>query len=967
MLPTTQNHDCQNLIPPPGQSSATGRFARLLLTGLLIGIPGFAFAGATPLWDLSKNAILPGLSSGKVEMADGKVALRDGAAFAIPAEAFPDQKNFTVQVTLSVNELPGKAMFTFLNKQTAKDDGFDYSILNLREKPGNYFIDSSVNKILMESWLPLGNKWPELNVPTTFILAVRNGLATFYNGEWPVKSCLMEIQPNAEPMWIGRNTDPQAKHLPVTIHDVKVYGPDYKFVSKIEEGRTRRTIAGKGWAIDAPKKIEHPEWPKVLIFGDSISGGYGPLLQAELEKRQINFFHFMGFVGGEANEQVFIDAGSSYKYDVIVFNNGLHSLSWTPEAVSDAVVSERMRKIAQGFKKGAPQAKLFYLSTTPHTGLRPAPDKPVRSLGDKNDVVIRLNTLSAQVMKEENIEWIDVYTLLAAKLELANGDKFHWQKPAYEIISQEVAKRVLPLVIKSRPTELPPNGYDARIKGREILTPKASPVPEINGARIFGARPGSPFLFKVAASGEAPKTYSASALPTGLSIDPKNGVITGTVKQAGDYRVDLIVSNAWGKAAGSLKIAIGDNLLLTPPMGWNSWYHQSESVSDRGIRAMADALVQFGMINYGWTYVNIDDCWQGDRGGPLNALQPNDRFPDMKELCAYLHSFGLKAGIYHTPMIGTYAGFNGGSSDSAEGDNSACYLPEDQRRQKPQYYGRYPGVIKLNLLRPGKYSFTGRDARQWAEWGFDYVKLDFPAVLQKPELCQSFLQELKSSGRDIAFSLSNDTRFDYASGSNGLATLCNVWRTGGDISAQWENSVKPIIMVQKKWAALMSQGHWNDPDMLQVGNLGHANKANTTYSPTPLTPDEQYTQVSFWSLISAPLLLSCDLPTMDEFTLGLLTNPEVIAVDQDSAANAPVFYTFDWQTVVMSKKMSDGSQVVGLFNLDHGDPVLTVTADQLGITGKLRDLWRRKDIGVMGQELTVKVGSHGCALIKVTP
>ncbi len=416
------------------------------MAGLILSLPGLVLAGDDLRWDLSKDAISPGLCTGKVEKVDGKVSLRDGAAFAVPAEAFPDQKNFTVQVTLSVNELPGKAQFTFMNKQTAKDDGFDFSIMNIRETPGNYSIYSSVNKILMETWLACGKTWPEMNVPSTFTLAVRNNIATFYTGDKPIKSCLMEMIPNSEPMWVGRNSDPRTKVLPVTIHDVKVYGPDYKFVSKSEENSKRKTVGGKGWALSAPKTIEHPEWPKVLIYGDSISGGYGPRFDAILEKHNAYLFHFVGFVGGDVPEQSIISAASSYKYDVIVFNNGLHSLSWTPEAVTDAVVIERMRKLTRSFKKGAPQAKMFYLSTTPHTGARPAPDKPVASLGDKNDVVVRLNTLSAQVMKDENIEWIDVYTILASKLELASGDKFHWQNPAYEIISQEVATRVLPVL-----------------------------------------------------------------------------------------------------------------------------------------------------------------------------------------------------------------------------------------------------------------------------------------------------------------------------------------------------------------------------------------------------------------------------------------------------------------------------------------------------------------------------------------
>jgi lysophospholipase L1-like esterase len=406
---------------------------------------------AAPLWDFSKNALTPSLCTGKVEKVEGKVSLRDGAAFAIPAEAFPDQKNFTVQMTLSVNQLPGKAQFTFMSKQTAKDDGFDFSIRNIRDQPGNYYIYSSVNKILMETWLACGNKWPEINSPSTFTLAVRNGYATFYTGDRPIKSCLMAMIPNSEPMWVGRNVDPRAKVLPVTIHDVKVYGPDYKFVSQSEENSKHKTVGGKGWAISAPKTIEHPEWPKVLIYGDSISGGYGPGFEAILAKHNAYFFHFGGFVGGDVFEQGIIDAASSYKYDVIVFNNGLHSLSWTKEAVSDAVVIERMRKLTQSFKKGAPQAKIFYLSTTPYTtGSRDATPSPVTGLGDKNEVVVRLNTLSAQVMKEENIEWLDVYTILASKLELAAGDNFHWKKPAYEIISQEVAKRVLPVLRKDK-------------------------------------------------------------------------------------------------------------------------------------------------------------------------------------------------------------------------------------------------------------------------------------------------------------------------------------------------------------------------------------------------------------------------------------------------------------------------------------------------------------------------------------
>lgn len=428
--------------------SAVSCFVRRLAAAWLACAAAQAPAGDDPLWDLSRDALPGVLVSGKVDKIDGKVPLREGAAFAIPPSAFPDQRNFTVQVTLSVDALPEKSLLTFMNKQSVKDDGFDFSIHNVRGSPGNYEINASVNKILMTTWQACGGRWPQIGAPYTFTLAVRDGVATFYFGDRPVKSCLMELVPNEEPMWIGRNTDPKAGHLPVTIHAVKVYGRDHRFVSNSEEKSTRRVIGGRGWAIDAPKVIEHPEWPRVLIYGDSISAGYRPRLEPALLQNNVYLFHFVGFVGGEVPEDAIARAAASHAFDVVVFNNGLHSLHWTPAAVPDDEVIDRMRKITRSFRTGAPQARLFYLSTTPHTARRPAPDRPVERLGDKNDIVVRLNTLSARVMQEEGVEWIDVYSPLAARLDLANGDQYHWQAPAYELISREVAARILPAVRK---------------------------------------------------------------------------------------------------------------------------------------------------------------------------------------------------------------------------------------------------------------------------------------------------------------------------------------------------------------------------------------------------------------------------------------------------------------------------------------------------------------------------------------
>ncbi|MCB1206335.1 MAG: SGNH/GDSL hydrolase family protein [Verrucomicrobiae bacterium] len=421
------------------------KFSFTLLSACLIQSLSLTVRGdEAPLWDLAGNEIAADLSSGRIERREGAVTLRDGAAFAVPAEAFPDQGNFTVQVTLSLEELVQDGVCTVMNKESeGTDNGFSLAF-NYKENP--YYarqVSSVVNKILMTSSGVGGRNAPELHRPYTFTVAVRDGLATFYLDEVPVKTCFMELIPNGQPMWIGRSVNPRAKPLPVTIHEVKVYGPDFHYVSKREATSEfpRGAVAGKGWALDVPK-IDHPEWPKVLIYGDSISMGYRQSFIPEMLKRNIYVFHCVHFVGGEVPEAALTEMAGRYPFDAIVFNNGLHSLSWTPDKVSDEVVLERMRKLARCFKNGAPQAKLLYLMTTPHTASRPAPDQPVNAFGDKNDVVIRLNTLSAQVMKQEGIEVIDGYDLLAGRLDLAAGDNYHWQKPAYELLSEAIIGRI---------------------------------------------------------------------------------------------------------------------------------------------------------------------------------------------------------------------------------------------------------------------------------------------------------------------------------------------------------------------------------------------------------------------------------------------------------------------------------------------------------------------------------------------
>ena len=222
---------------------------RLLIVSQAMLIAGSAMAEVKPLWDLAKDKIQPDLQKGKIEKKDGKVILKDGAAFAVPATAFPDQRNFTVEVNASLDKLIDRTEFTVMKKQEKDDNGFSLS-MNYRIKPWwARHIASVVNNVFMYSRGIGSQRPPKINHPYTFTVAVRNGLATFYVDSRPVKTCFMEMIPNNYPMWIGLNLKDNQTPMPVTINSVKVYGPEYKYVGKEKKSKyPRGVVAGRGWA-----------------------------------------------------------------------------------------------------------------------------------------------------------------------------------------------------------------------------------------------------------------------------------------------------------------------------------------------------------------------------------------------------------------------------------------------------------------------------------------------------------------------------------------------------------------------------------------------------------------------------------------------------------------------------------------------------------------------------------------------
>jgi len=479
-----------------------------------------------------------------------------------------------------------------------------------------------------------------------------------------------------------------------------------------------------------------------------------------------------------------------------------------------------------------------------------------------------------------------------------------------------------------------------------VLTPKPPPQPRINGARIFGVRPGHPFLFTIPATGERPMTFGARRLPRGLRVDPQTGQITGTIARPGRYIVTLLAANRLGKAERKFKIVCGDTLALTPHMGWNSWYVWENHVTDQIIRAAADAMVSSGMINHGYEYVNIDDCWAVKPGSsdpslggePRDAqgrVNANARFPDMKALTDYIHSKGLKAGIYTSPGPLTCAGHVG------------AYQHEEQ------------------------------DVQRFVEWGFDFLKYDWcsygqiaknpdRAALEKPYKLIGDI--LRRQNRDIVLNLCQ-----YGMGNVwewGKAVGGNSWRTAGDLGGSFEGI--PAALFRDGFDLYSSRqlykyggpGGWNDPDYLLLGYL--SNWRGQT-AMTPLTPNEQYSHVSLWCLVAAPLIFSGDITRLDEFTLSLLTNDEVIDVDQDPLGRPGRRVAIDEDVEVWAKDMEDGSKAVGLFNRGECEATVTAKWADLRIRGPriVRDLWRQQDLGKFDDQFQATVPRHGVVLVRL--
>jgi alpha-galactosidase len=360
--------------------------------------------------------------------------------------------------------------------------------------------------------------------------------------------------------------------------------------------------------------------------------------------------------------------------------------------------------------------------------------------------------------------------------------------------------------------------------------------------------------------------------------------------------------------------AVNNGLAITPPMGWNDWNHYGCSISDSLIRQQADAMVNSGMQAAGYQYVNIDDCWASKSRTSNGSIVPDSsKFPNgMASLASYVHSKGLKLGLYTDAGTATCAGY------------------------------------------PGMYGHEQQDANTFASWGIDYLKVDWCSSTGEDAQTEytKIGNALRSSGRAILFSLCDWGQSNVWTWGSGIG---NMWRTTGDISDTWSSMLSNFDS-NASHASYAGPGGWNDPDMLEVGNGG-------------MSTTQDQAHFSLWAISAAPLITGTDLTSMSSSTKSILTNTDVIAVDQDSLGVQGTKVSDSNGLQVWSKRLQGGSVAVVLLNRNGSSSNITVNWSSIGISGSasVRNLWTHSNVGSFNGSYTTNVAGTGVVMLKISP
>ena len=532
----------------------------------------------------------------------------------------------------------------------------------------------------------------------------------------------------------------------------------------------------------------------------------------------------------------------------------------------------------------------------------------------------------------------------------------------YTVLFAAAVVGLIPAVCSAEPAGL----YDASTSKGEILTPAPPRKPRINGPRVYGARPDKKFVYRIPCQGERPIRFALENLPAGLKLDAERGIITGmTPAEKGNYTIRITATNGHGRAARVFKLVVGEKLGLTPPTGWNSWGGHMINVSDAVIRQAADVFVERGLADVGFRYIGIDDCWmrtspemyahrtpqtikkhssfnyKGVIGKVRDAdgnIVPNTKFPDMKAMTDYVHRYGLKAGIYSSPGPVTCQNF------------------------------------------AGSHEHEQQDAAQYARWGFDLLKYDQCSagrvIAQLKRADSSFTpdrfwnvmaQALRAQDRDIFFNLCQYGKDDPWAWAPGIGIQS--WRIGGDLNHHVDHYFQQALRIAVDLRAYSKPGQWNDPDFMYIHRIKDVWKMGEPSEEIPLDTNQRYQYVTLWSIICAPFFFSCDIENIDDFTISLLGNAEVVNINQDESGHvAEVIRNDDQTETVMVKKLADGSRVLAVFNRRaQEDAVIEVRWHEIGLGGKqvVRDVWRQRELGILDGSIRVKLSPNGVGLFVI--
>ena len=462
--------------------------------------------------------------------------------------------------------------------------------------------------------------------------------------------------------------------------------------------------------------------------------------------------------------------------------------------------------------------------------------------------------------------------------------------------------------------------------------------PKINFSGIYGASPKQNILYRIPVSGKRPINIMVDNLPDTMKLDGE--ILSGYIEKEGKYTILITAENPYGKDQRELLLDIAnDNIGLTPLMGWTSWNAFAWGVTQEKIWETAKLLVSSGMTDFGYQYINVDSTWQGNYGGKYNAIMPNEKFPDMKNLCDSIHSLGLKCGIYSTPMLNAW-----GDKDGALG------IPGCTRGVPDPKFSDMMGGI-------GTERFEKENVVQWEEWGFDYLKYDWDPC--DPYNANIMKQALVNSSRDFMFCVTVAADIKYA---NFWTKNCNSWRDNKDSMDDWQRVVD-IYDSGKKWNKHIVPGHFFDYDMLETGyrNSGECK----------LSEDEQIFSMSFRAFFNSPIQVSCDLSKLTDFDMALYCNNEIISVNQDSLCSTAECIieknihtdTVNTRIEVYKKKLLGDKIALGIFNPGETEENVSIPLENKSLA---RDNWAKEDIGVFDKTLDFSVPPHTARIITLS-